>query len=233
MTIRRGWVSTHSRPKAAAPNPFGDAIGKHVSTHSRPKAAAFCLFGRFLKSAVSTHSRPKAAAWLKPHDFNCKIVSTHSRPKAAAYCSMRSLIQLAFQHTAARRRLQSGLDSGRSAKVGFNTQPPEGGCRQRALGQRQLNQFQHTAARRRLRFGHTSRQAEALFQHTAARRRLRAGEVQAAQICSFNTQPPEGGCTSIYPSKSNATPFQHTAARRRLQPRPQPASAKAFTPLFR
>ena len=41
---RLGWVSTHSRPKAAA-RPVKHAIAIfHVSTHSRPKAAA--CFGR-------------------------------------------------------------------------------------------------------------------------------------------------------------------------------------------
>ena len=32
-----------------------------------------------------------------------------------------------FQHTAARRRLESGLSRLNKMSVGFNTQPPEGG----------------------------------------------------------------------------------------------------------
>ena len=83
-------------------------------------------------------------------------------------------IDARFQHTAARRRLQ--LREGKAANVMsvsthsrpkaaaraaptrpstplcFNTQPPEGGCRQRRRGRRWRDafMFQHTAARRRL-----------------------------------------------------------------------------------
>ena len=77
-------------------------------------------------------------------------VSTHSRPKAAGSHAFSSVYTgLAFQHTAARRRLG----------VTRKTQNIE-------------LSFQHTAARRRL-----ARQARLLvrtwqFQHTAARRRL-------------------------------------------------------------
>ena len=60
---------------------------------------------------------------------NQSIVSTHSRPKAAA------------RHGVLRPRLVSG---------GFNSQPPEGGCKS----------------------GHTSINSRAWFQLTAARRRL-------------------------------------------------------------
>ena len=37
-----------------------------------------------------------------------------------------------FQHTAARRRLP-GFRGGWFATIGFNTQPPEGGCRSFSL----------------------------------------------------------------------------------------------------
>ena len=54
------------------------------------------------------------------------------------------------------------------------------------------------------------------FQHTAARRRLpncRAGKTGNA---SFNTQPPEGCCTTSTSYRFATSMFQHTAARRRL-----------------
>ena len=35
---------------------------------------------------------------------------------------------MAFQHTAARRRLPAGIVSVKTPLNGFNTQPPEGGC---------------------------------------------------------------------------------------------------------
>ena len=101
---------------------------QYVSTHSRPKAAAF-VFSSFVPVlVVSTHSRPKAAAvdaWAtgachlcfntQPPEGGCTtisegmkqaVVSTHSRPKAAA------------------RRYHQAIK-----RFGcFNTQPPEGGC---------------------------------------------------------------------------------------------------------
>ena len=58
----------------------------------------------------------------------------------------------------------------------FNTQPPEGGCGQKAATALRTNKFQHTAARRRLPF----------FNFAS----FTIGK-------SFNTQPPEGGCKKI------------------------------------
>ena len=55
-------VSTHSRPKAAAPVLHNGEIPANVSTHSRPKAAATLHLAWGSGEAVSTHSRPKAAA---------------------------------------------------------------------------------------------------------------------------------------------------------------------------
>ena len=56
-----------------------------VSTHSRPKAAAhYSVLISFLTS-VSTHSRPKVAAYQKGAVYPLSMVSTHSHPKVAAY----------------------------------------------------------------------------------------------------------------------------------------------------
>ena len=56
-----------------------------------------------------------------------------------------------------------------------------------------------------------------MFQHTAARRRLLEKDFTPKKYgYSFNTQPPEGGC-SIYSTNPKLDRlFQHTAARRRL-----------------
>ena len=55
-------------------------------------------------------------------------VSTHSRPKAAGFWPFQlSLVATLFQHTAARRRLGTVMFTGSLKKLGFNTQPPEGG----------------------------------------------------------------------------------------------------------
>ena len=78
-------------------------------------------------------------------------VSTHSRPKAAALIYIKLNQSTKFQHTAARRRLRRGLRRLRPHRPvsthsrpkaaaarttpstpsppGFNTQPPEGGCK--------------------------------------------------------------------------------------------------------
>ena len=77
-----------------------------------------------------------------------------------------------------------------------------------------------------------------MFQHTATRRWLRAFGLSSQAIFSFNTQPPEGGCASVFRSIAvwngfntqppeggctawrtpdcNVCQFQHTATRRWL-----------------
>ena len=107
FAIKQGFVSTHSRPKAAADhNTKVKNFISPVSTHSRPKAAAIDQSQKYELIEVSTHSRPKAAALTKPL-------------KMGKY--------MQFQHTAARRRLQK-TPTRFCATHGFNTQPPEGGC---------------------------------------------------------------------------------------------------------
>ena len=101
-----------------------------------------------------------------------QCVSTHSRPKAAA----------------------SDLPCHWGEVVGFNTQPPEGGCLLHFHFCGCYTQFQHTAARRRLPLNPDYPKLSTLFQHTAARRRL----LVVRQTTGWNKQ------------------FQHTAARRRL-----------------
>ena len=103
---------------------------------------------------VSTHSRPKAAGCIFRHPNDNARVSTHSRPKAAGYRSVSPMLSTGFQHTAARRRLESKvtLTNGfllfqhtaarrrlgigrcrRCCQRGFNTQPPEGGWSPKSL----------------------------------------------------------------------------------------------------
>ena len=100
--------------------------------------------------------------------------------------------------------------------VGFNTQPPEGGCSYNAIPTLSNLWFQHTAARRRLHQSSIKRSQFKRFQHTAARRRLPACRCSIDSAICFNTQPPEGGCPIKYDSPISGMMFQHTAARRRL-----------------
>ena len=81
-----------------------------VSTHSRPKAAAKSNLLVGYPQTVSTHSRPKAAAIDVIVYGGNDEVSTHSRPKAAARLDYQAL----------------------QWATGFNTQPPEGGCYNKA-----------------------------------------------------------------------------------------------------
>ena len=86
-----GFVSTHSRAKAAAIFEPETDNEKGVSTHSRAEAAAACVVALFDWRAVSTHSRAEAAAIFR-HDY---LIARHW-----------------FQHTAAQRRLQFCYNNG-------------------------------------------------------------------------------------------------------------------------
>ena len=186
---------------------------------------------------VSTHSRPKAAEIAFNLELKYGSVSTHSRPKAAGYAMYQGAEESrVFQHTAARRRLPKRTTA-LHPRLGFNTQPPEGGCPWFKLAMHDDGMFQHTAARRRLSRLLPLTCALAMFQHTAARRRLVNLVVFLTPVICFNTQPPEGGCgeyavatnwrgvsTHSRPKAAGVckmslltrSSFQHTAARRRL-----------------
>ena len=80
---------------------------------------------------VSTHSRPKAAAassWL-PFSWSERF---NTQPPEGGWNDENSSheVPFAFQHTAARRRLdeEDGDEVIAHVLLRFNTQPPEGGC---------------------------------------------------------------------------------------------------------
>ena len=101
-------------------------------------------------------------------------------------------------------------------QIGFNTQPPEGGCTRGSGLSPPHQRFQHTATWRWLPlliplpipsslFQHTAtwrwlqQNIDTLyralsFQHTATWRWLHTRAKAPIQANSFNTQPPEGGC---------------------------------------
>ena len=79
-----------------------------VSTHSRPKAAGQYAFPKVSFFLVSTHSRPKAAGAVAPlnkQDSNC----FNTQPPEGGWVGMAllSVYVVMFQHTAARRRLET------------------------------------------------------------------------------------------------------------------------------
>ena len=124
-------VSTHSRPKAAGVTNPQNPKATEVSTHSRPKAAgsAFSCMrgGNLLFQHTAARRRLGCVRTLECQSYH---VSTHSRPKAAGFIFRRVLFsargfntqppeggwntssprntrQTSFQHTAARRRLET------------------------------------------------------------------------------------------------------------------------------
>ena len=129
--VRLILVSTHSRPKAAGyiaqqefvefssfntqPPEGGWLIKKVVQAEEKQfqHTAARRRLDRYhiitmTFGAVSTHSRPKAAGFGFYGRGKPRQVSTHSRPKAAGGVLYGQVyIGGQFQHTAARRRLDS------------------------------------------------------------------------------------------------------------------------------
>ena len=121
----------------------------------------------------------------------------------------------------------------------FNTQPPEGGCPARFNTARiSVNVSTHSrpkAAAQVMFFlwclvfvsTHSRPKAAAFIilsiynriivsTHSRPKAAAFFSDVMLSGTCSFNTQPPEGGCHFNIKSVIATTRFQHTAARRRL-----------------
>ena len=188
------FVSTHSRPKAAGAHTYAELPHGHVSTHSRPKAAGMADGMGNLIGWVSTHSRPKAAGFGLPTGLMKLDVSTHSRPKAAGKTLLFGVLTLVcfntqppeggwtakcsakrsrtkFQHTAARRRLESFQNL---YLINFSVSTHS---RPKAAGYREC------ATPKLTRVSTHSRPKAAGPPH---------GKSSFSCAC-FNTQPPEGG----------------------------------------
>ena len=165
-------VSTHSRPKAAGRFGTNQRAGQEVSTHSRPKAAGAWSHIRQKLVMVSTHSRPKAAGGSTAK-WRFLIIRFNTQPPEGGWsCSYCITVWIAlFQHTAARRRLESYF----------------------YLQTKNLK-FQHTAARRRLEAELTTPQRPtAVSTHSRPKAAGPTSDVLRLHGRSFNTQPPEGG----------------------------------------
>ena len=122
-------VSTHSRPKAAAPIMSYVRVGRLPFQHTAARRRLHINITITKQYQISFNTQPPEGGCLDI--FPCEWVFKK------------------FQHTAARRRLPN--IGGRVLSVdGFNTQPPEGGCRILSGILPTIKTFQHTAARRRL-----------------------------------------------------------------------------------
>ena len=127
------------------------AVFDSVSTHSRPKAAAPCA-GRFRQISWRFNTQPPEGGcgrrWLCGRCGKC----FNTQPPEGGCASQKYIIltELKFQHTAARRRLRQLIAQYQHKRKvsthsrpkaaatsyavthrrqrSFNTQPPEGGC---------------------------------------------------------------------------------------------------------
>ena len=100
-----------------------------------------------------------------------------------------------FQHTATRRWLPSTECAWCKSLYCFNTQPPEGGCRQGRSIYSKCHWFQHTATRRWLQIACANMpRARQCFNTQPPEGGCRICLAPRFSVACFNTQPPEGGC---------------------------------------
>ena len=121
-------------------------------------------------------------------------VSTHSRPKAAAARTTPSTPSPPGFNT---QPPEGGCKVGITALPGlfcFNTQPPEGGYGTIYYCDYIGNGFNTQPPEGGCLKYLTDNNSEWAFQHTAARRRLLRHWMPPTPLHRFNTQPPEGGC---------------------------------------
>ena len=191
-------------------------------------------------SHCSFNTQPPEGGWIL--EVPCYVVvsrvSTHSRPKAAGPVCRQSPMLHTFQHTAARRRLDTTQKSN-NCFIGFNTQPPEGGWNQLAAMTCFVESFNTQPPEGGWRCFLSRLLIQSPFQHTAARRRLggvsvwrlpsvgvsthsrpkAAGKGMPLNLSKFSVSThsrPKAAGLSVWFQASCAVKFQHTAARRRL-----------------
>ena len=168
-THHRGFQHTAARRRLAGvvfPR-IDPPVFQHTAARRRLVLGAL---GVVFRLPVSTHSRPKAAGITQVQAALSGEVSTHSRPKAAGDEPLPAACP----------------------KLGFNTQPPEGGWPENDL----LLRFNAVSTHSRPKAAgqsHSLGHVLLWFQHTAARRRLARQLLGYSRQIRFNTQPPEGG----------------------------------------
>ena len=100
----------------------------------------------------------------------------------------------------------------------FNTQPPEGGCPHLRQSLYDERWFQHTAARKRLLLSRLLRRLILCsFQHTAARKRLPKNWPKCLAPRAFQHTAARKRLQMADWSRNYQPMFQHTAARKRLR----------------
>ena len=151
-----------------------------------------------------------------PADATEIDVSTHSRPKAAAYSCILPRTWLGSFNTQPPEGGCHLIRARNSPKPCFNTQPPEGGCfiSSPTYPVKQVS----THSRPKAAAFVDCDQAKAYQVSTHSRPKAAALPLffSPMLVGCFNTQPPEGGCSSFCTEVVKFALFQHTAARRRL-----------------
>ncbi len=136
-------VSTLSRPKAAGSGILSEVdFVIDVSTLSRPKAAGEPFSCNFSQIGFQ-HSAPRRRLGPFTRSIQSDCVFQHSAARRRLDKLTKAEQRLAaFQHSAARRRLVLvDIFQPTILSFGFNTQPPEGGCRPKTRQRRQLQCF--------------------------------------------------------------------------------------------
>ena len=163
------------------------------------------------------NTQPPEGGWWKKYWGSRRVIAfqhTAARRRLAAH--LRTFpAPWRFQHTAARRRLVGvfvGVEG--VGLVSTHSRPKAAGTVEVPL--HALGRFQHTAARRRLGGGCFYAYLLILFQHTAARRRLAITAHGRWRCCMFQHTAARRRLGYIKPGSLRLSWFQHTAARRRL-----------------
>ena len=146
-------VGFNTQPPEGSWQQLGNGFERHrlVSTHSRPKAAGLPA-AVLVRCRLCFNTQPPEGGWSRSGGTQTEL-RLFQHTAARRRLDMRNAVTarpIWFQHTAARRRLDRDRRPESAIRAGFNTQPPEGGWRNRAGRGFGIASFQHTAARRRL-----------------------------------------------------------------------------------
>ena len=123
------FVSTHSRPKAAAE--IDNKNQRYLASFNTQPPEGGCRMLANHTKQQRKFQHTAARRRLRPHllFYNCcTSVSTHSRPKAAANQVLNQALKTACFNTQPPEGGCRGREPCSGKKGGFNTQPPEGGC---------------------------------------------------------------------------------------------------------
>ena len=154
--------------------PFICKLCRTKCFNTQPPEGGWCSLRLCCSFFTCFNTQPPEGGWLPYCPQFLNRAGFNTQPPEGGWPLKDSEIAhlLLFQHTAARRRLESETAISVLPEPGFNTQPPEGGWLRSIVFFIQDRLFQHTAARRRLAF---------------------KGDIRTPILFSFNTQPPEGG----------------------------------------